>query len=391
MLEEPVETPAPRSEQENEERAAAGVEPAKWEYIGTFETAASGALPLQVTSAGTQSQGIPADDDNSFAVGFPDTGRIYRVSRTVLDRETLEELYEAQGAHLPTETEIAVGEGEATFDQKAWSDGVDNRTPRGIWEHGVGYWPYRTIAEVVQNGADADSFTVGHCTAALVGSTSQRHILTAAHCLWDSAGNYLDPDYIPRKDGCEASIVGWPINNCDRSPYGKWDGAVWFMSTYFVNNCVAPGAYDANFQNCMKRDIVVQQVFPESGATFPGAMGFGSYSNSALQSTSTYHRGYPVCTGPNAPASPCRQATLHGQPWPCNIHSFDGNVIHHGCDNSGGMSGNNMYLYSFGSVFVFAVDVAGTILGVPSIFEAPNHARRIDNQFYGWMLDFMNL
>src|SRR6185295_730863 len=109
---------------------------------------------------------------------------------------------------------------------KSWSFGVDNRRPYGIAEFGVASSPINRFGTL--------SRTIGTkvytCTAAFVGTpTSGYFVLTAAHCFWKpGSGDYLDPDFYPRRDGCKKAD-GTTIAGCNTQPYGVWDGLGWLM------------------------------------------------------------------------------------------------------------------------------------------------------------------
>lgn len=254
-------------------------------------------------------------------------------------------------------------------------------------------WPYNTIALSQDNSVGIDDVPPGNCTATLIGSQSERHIITAAHCFWTKFGNYIDLDYVPRKDGCEA-VPGWPLVGCDKSPYGKYDGWVWMMPQAFVDNCVGynwsagEDWYVTNFTTCRKNDIAIQHVVAEGSPPFPGAMGFGAYSDSQLRSGFiSLHRGYPHCSEANAPSN-CRVNTLYGQDGGTTYGFFNGRWFSHNSDSSPGHSGGPFYLYDGLEVYVLGVDVGIDYSGPVA---TPFHGARIDGQFFGWMLDFMNL
>jgi len=68
------------------------------------------------------------------------------------------------------------------------------------------------------------------------------------------------------------------------------------------------------------------------------------------------------------------------------LNNFNGRRFDHSCDANGGMSGAPFYIYDAGAVYV-----AGVHIGLDGFQPAtPFKGTRIDTQFYGWMLDFMN-
>jgi V8-like Glu-specific endopeptidase len=375
--------------------ASLGISRGEWTRIGTFEKAAADAKPMSVAIA-KGAVSAPRVED-AFVVGYPDTGEMYQVKMSPADSEALAKLLTASGLSRPTRSDVGA-DAEAPFVEKNWSNASDNRIPRGINENGANSWPFQTIAQATQN-SNSDA-TTGHCTATFVGSGTP-HIMTSAHCFWSSSGTYFDPDYIPRRDNCTRPN-GTTISGCDITPFGRFDGGVWMMSQYFVNNCVPPKSYT---QECAAEDIAVQSVGAESGAVFPGAIGFGAYTTTQLNTFSKYERGYPNCGGTGDPTSNCRTATLYGDTNLCVLGSGTSTVsgwdrlVRNSCDDSPGMSGSPFYLYDGAGVYAFGVSSAD-VIGITCYNTSctgnnnnatPNWITRITPTFHSWMLDFMNL
>ncbi|HSN84017.1 MAG TPA: hypothetical protein VLS88_15660 [Polyangiales bacterium] len=338
----------------------------------------------------------PNDVSDTIITGDARSGDMYEVK---LDREEIRrlgELLTAAGANRHTygddgrtaeQGEDSVDDG---FTTKGWSDGVDNRTYKGIVNGSVSHWPWRTIGQLKSNGRGEEAD--GHCTATFVGNqgdANRRYIITAAHCMWTFDGLYRDPDFWPRQDGC-LDANGNPVSGCDQGPYGEWDGTWWMMPAYFPQNCVA-----APYTNeCEANDIAVMRMHRTSGASFPGAMGFVPASTAYLDSVAKYHRGYPDCDEPGFPAN-CRAKSLYGD-YTLGVEERDVQngvvrIYNHSSDMNGGHSGGPLYLYaSNGWVQVFAVAVAEDCWGSFCTERFPNTARNITLAWYNDMVNWIN-
>lgn len=294
---------------------------------------------------------------------------MYEVEIDDADLELVAEALRQMGVSEPTDTVTdSVADDESV--QKGWSNGVDNRIDRGIarhggWPAGANVWPYRTIGQLKPDGSTAT--TTGNCTATFVGSAGDantRYILSAAHCYWDpNTGNYLDPDFWPRQDRC-LDNQGNAVANCQQGPYGEWDGGVWMMYTYYVNNCIA---MSPSTDDCKANDIAVQRVHRQTGASFSGAQGFGPWKPTDLTGFTKYHRGYPNCSGPGdpnpSPPTICLPRTLYGD----GAFSISSGDMHDAgdwprrylfsSDVSAGHSGGPAYFSSGGNHYVFGVAV----------------------------------
>jgi len=262
-----------------------------------------------------------------------------------------------------------VQETQEDLTNKEWGGNTDNRSVR------TGS-TYQQIGQLTSG-----------CTATFIGgpqASGEYFVITAAHCLWDGAGNYLDPNFMPAR-------------NLSSTPYGTWDGWQWMIPTYFVNNCLGNGTSITT--ECIANDIAVYRVGRPSGQSFPGAMGFGYWNISTLNAASAYHRGYAGC-GAGAPSVGTCGQQLFGDTSVGDVtgeKSLDGwsRILRHASDLNGGHSGGPMYRYSSGKkVFGVQSSQASSCFGstagsnCPPVAR-PNYARRIEPQYYGWMLDFM--
>lgn len=237
-----------------------------------------------------------------------------------------------------------------------------------------------------------------NCSATFIGTPeTDYYVITAAHCLFAAgSGNYLDPDFHPRRDSCQTN-TGASISGCDTTPYGVWDGGQWMTYQYWIDNCRGD---DTPSSACVGRDIALIRVARPSGERFPGAHGFGTFSDTTIKNTTSYNRGYPNCGGdgdPDAtggsagPNNVCRARTLYGTSGTIDVTNESGRRSTHNMDTSPGMSGSSVYIYSSGAK-VFGVHNSGTTGCFSGCSQAfPNKAARITPTFYGWMLNFMGI
>lgn len=339
-----------------------------------------------------------ADNPNpeSLAFGDVEAGKVYEVQMDENDLADIAYVLTNSGINAPTLPDGILAE-EDELTAKGWSGGVDNRIDRGIARYGTTAWPYRAIGQLKVNGASKTSN--GYCSASFVGGAGDddtRYILTAAHCLFSSStGSYLNPDFWPRQDRC-LDNQGNTVTGCDQGPYGEWDSSGWTVYTYFYNNC--RGSSSLTWE-CLANDIALVKVTRQTGASFPGAMGFGSITYSDLSSNNKYHRGYPNCNGSGDPdpTSPtiCLPRTLYGD----NAFSINtGSMIQDGwprvysfsSDTSGGHSGGPAYVYYNSGQYVFGANSAESCAGSACTGTLVNYMRAIDSSWYNIMLNFMN-
>lgn len=373
-----------------------GASPGRWRYVGEMTIDREG-TPVELRPSNEPS--IPNTKPRSFTIGDPETQRLYEVEFDETDLELVANALHELRWSEPTQTVTDSATDEESV-PKGWSGGTDDRIDRGIaryegWPNGVAVWPYHTIGQLKRDGLGATSN--GHCTATFVGSAGNadvRYILTAAHCYWDSNGNYLDPDFWPRQDGCRNS-QGNSLPNCNPGPYGEWDGGVWMMYTYYTNNCLPPKSNTT--PECLANDIAIQRVHRRTGASFPGAQGFGYWSPSSLNGFVKYHRGYPDCRMAGAPTPTCLARTLYGD----GPFSMNGRTQHDpgnwprwyltSTDASGGHSGGPAYFNSAGNYYVFGVIAWGSCTGASCTETLVTGLRAITPHWYNGMLSFMGL
>lgn len=312
---------------------------------------------------------------SSYIVYDHETNAIYE-HETAARFDELVRVLEQKGYQdgTPPTAPDVVMEAKEDLVEKEWGGNTDNRTRRTGSS-------YQTIGRLTSG-----------CTATFIGGpqpAGEYFIITASHCLWSSTGAYLDPNFTPQQDGASA-------------PWGVWDSWQWMMDSFFVNNCIGQGSGGASITSaCAARDKVVVRVGRPASVGYPGAMGFGAYSDSTVNSTSRYHRGYAGCGAGSPSATLCNTRLWGDGPFGTvswlgfQVNNWD-RLIGHDSDLNGGHSGGPLYFYSSGPK-VFAVQSMhisqcyGSTSGsnCPPVVR-PNQASRIEPVFYGWILDFMD-
>ncbi|HYJ09412.1 MAG TPA: hypothetical protein VEX18_10395 [Polyangiaceae bacterium] len=323
--------------------AAVGADPGRWRLIELMqfgdEEDAVAAVHMDPSLPN-----VPGVGEGGFVIAYPELGEVVRVeldggdqARIVAHLESLGYGEGRPGDDLDVISETETLSDDETLVGKSFSGGVDGRVPKGIAESGMGFKNFNRTGRF------------GGCTAALVGTPddSGDFVLTAAHCLFDGSGNWLQPTFTPRSDSCKRAN-GTTVPNCDTTPFGVWTSGQYKIPAYYNDNCrvVVGGVYSAN---CQAEDIAIVKVTKPAGETHPGSFGWGAYKKADLAPFFIFNRGYAGCSSPGAPVS-CRSNTLYGDASSCALGALSWPaggwdlVMSHGCDTNPGHSGSPMYI-----------------------------------------------
>jgi len=366
-----------------------------WKVWGQIPLAESWEKPLEVSVVEDDDEPDQGDHvaSNEPMVMIDEKGTVYSAKFSDDELALITRVLEAEG--LQNGRVGDDGGIEPNHDEdapKAWAHGTDNRSVLGLNEYPISSSGdavlYQRIGQVGSG-----------CSGTLVGTPeTDYYYLTAAHCIFSDAGNYTAPKFYPRRDSCQNKL-GSSLSSCDTKPYGEWTSGGAYTYEYFVENC---SSSDDNYgDTCASYDIAIVRVSKPSGESFPGAFGFGSYSNSFIKDRTNYIRGYPNCGqdgdpddsgGCASPTSVCRNNTLYGASGDMGDTYNSGRRSKFGIDISRGQSGSGIYLNDGGNHRVFAVLAAentGCFDGCNQI--RPNHGARITSTFYGYMLAFMGI
>lgn len=313
---------------------------------------------------------------NRFEVTFP--------------REVLGQMHETameSGLNQAVRTNDDKDPPEAVFSS---SGGVDNRQRFYGVNQPVTAWERQRVSDF------------GGCTVTLIGP---RHVITAAHCVYNrAAAAGTDPwtdDVAIRVARNGTSNLGSVTIDNDNIPGGQvlW---YWVPSTYISAS---------SGSNVSEFDISVVVTPARIGETTGGWMGWWVLSQSTLDTQSTWNVGYPACNATTANGtpridepSPCSENHLYGDVSTCFPASFsneDGDGwnrnFRHRCDASGGQSGSPIYLnynnQGWGVTGVHIASVCGATANDCSSSDLvrPLLGTRITPEYSGMISYFRNL
>ncbi len=265
----------------------------------------------------------------------------------------------------------------------SWSNNSDDRNRLSVVGTPTTTWPWRTIADM------------GGCTGTLIGP---RHLVTAGHCIWNRTNKVWYSGFV-----VTPGLAG------NQFAYGQVTFPSAGFNWYFTpeqyredNPAGGVGQYDFGIL-----------VLPQSLGNATGWMGWWHGTNSFLQSTNIFNRGFPTCNGsangtprtddPGDPGSNvvCIENHLYGDPKTCSLGNFTkidpsgwARRVAHSCDASAAQSGSPLYLYVDGVPAVTAVHTnssCGKTAADPACTAAdarPLTATRITREYSSWISYF---
>lgn len=265
----------------------------------------------------------------------------------------------------------------------SWSGGVDNRQRLSSLTKGTDRWVWRAIADL------------GGCTATMVGP---RHAITAGHCIYNRKNAAWNAGFkvTPGRAGANFNYGQVTVPS---APF------TWYFTPVGFRDA-APSGGTGQF------DIGIL-VLSERIGEKTSWMGWWYGTDSYLQSTAVYNRGFPLCAGtengvartddPGDTGSSvvCVASHLYGDPSTCTITGFtasDGmgwtRRFKHSCDASAGQSGSPLYLFRDNTPYVTAVHTTSTCGKTASAAKCtatdttPLAATRVTREYSDWLAYF---
>ena len=232
-------------------------------------------------------------------------------------------------------------------------------------------YPYRTNI-VFDNTGSTGVINASQGSGTLIGPSTA---MSVAHVFWNEDADTWEADH--------RWSPGYDSADADPSPYGEWYRCYWVtIPTAYTNGNSATHDY-AVLDFDVGCDAISNGVNSDEPGATVGWLGHYTASESAIEGTTGYVRGYPGTGTCGNPGVSCA-IRVWGDTSSASETNATSTTIEHMADTSGGQSGSGFYHYAdptcsgcgYGAYLV-GMHRAGT--------SSYNLARRFDSTVYSFM------